>query len=59
MPLNFRDNVSASELLSGEFSVLLRQAVRVNIANYKIVSSLLLNVSQHFINTNDERTLDL
>ena len=59
MPLNFRDNVSASKLLSGEFSVLLRQAVRVNIANYKIVSSLLLNVSQHFINTNDERTLDL
>ena len=59
MPLNFRDNVSAFELLSGEFSVLLRQAVRVNIANYKIVSSLLLNVSQHFINTNDERTLDL
>ena len=59
MPLNFRDNVSAFELLSGEFSVLLRQALRVNIANYKIVSSLLLNVSQHFINTNDERTLDL
>ena len=59
MPLNFRDNVSAFELLSGEFSVLLRQAVRVNIANYKIVSSLLLNVSQHFINTNDECTLDL
>ena len=59
MPLNFRDNVSAFELLSGEFSVLLRQAMRVNIANYKIVSSLLLNVSQHFIHTNDECTLDL
>ena len=48
MPLNFRDNVSAFELLSGEFSVLLRQAVRVNIANYKIVSSLLLNVSTFY-----------